>query len=116
MNCEIALLKKEGTHSNFSQLDNSSNSAISVKSKGLTNIKMYVERSFFSKVTCHFQQSSWIPIVFPVPKILVIDVTMVPDVVPDVALLKIYCLHIIPGCPMIPVDPNCVSCSKDSSF
>ena len=37
MNCEIALLKKEGTHSNFSQLDDSSNSAISVKSKGLTN-------------------------------------------------------------------------------
>ena len=28
------------------------------------------------------------PIVFPVPKILVIDVTVVPDVVPDVALLK----------------------------
>ena len=50
-------------------------------------------------VTCHFQQSSWIPIVFPVPKILVIDVTMVPDVVPDVALLKIYYLHIIPSCP-----------------
>ena len=37
------------------------------------------------------------PIVFPVPKILVIDVTVILDVVPDVALLKTYCLHIIPG-------------------
>ena len=36
-------------------------------------------------------------IVFPVPKILVINVTVVPDVVPDVALLKTYCLHIIRG-------------------
>ena len=44
-----------------------------------------------------FAQSSWTPIVFPVPKILVIDVTVVPDVVPDVALLKTYYLHIIPG-------------------
>ena len=35
-----------------------------------------------------FAQSSWTSIVFPVPKILVIDVTVVPDVVPDVALLK----------------------------
>ena len=32
---------------------------------------------------------------FPVPKILVIDVIVVLDVVLDVALLKIYCLHII---------------------
>ena len=40
-----------------------------------------------------FAQSSWTHIVFPVPKILVIDVT----VVPDLALLKTYCLHIIRG-------------------
>ena len=30
------------------------------------------------------------PIVFPVLKILVIDITVVSDVVPDVVLLKIY--------------------------
>ena len=49
-----------------------------------------------------FTQSSWTLIVFPVPKILVIDVTVVPDVVPDVALLKTYCLHIICGSPHCP--------------
>ena len=49
--------------------------------------------------TRHFQQSLWTTIVFSVSKILIIDVTVVPDVVPDVVLLKIYCLHIIPGCP-----------------
>ena len=36
-------------HSSFSQLDNSGSSAISVKGKGLTNVKMYVERKVFSK-------------------------------------------------------------------
>ena len=41
------------------------------------------------RCTHHFQQSLWIPVVFPVPKILVIDVT----VVPDVALLKILPAH-----------------------
>ena len=35
----------------------------------------------------------WTPIVFPVPKILVIDVTVVSDVVPDVALLDILSAH-----------------------
>ena len=71
-------------------------------------------------ITCrsthHFQQSLWTPIVFSFSKILIIDVTVVPDVVPDVVLLKIYCLHIIPAVPMVPVDPNCVFCPKDSSF
>ena len=46
--------------------------------------------------------SLWIPIVFPVPKILVIDVT----VVPDVALLKTYCLHIIRGSLCCPYGPQ----------
>ena len=45
-------------------------------------------------------------IVFPVPKILVIDVTVVPGVVPDVVLLKICCLHIISGCPHGPRGPQ----------
>ena len=36
-------------YSSFSQLGNSGNSAISVKGKGLANIKMYVERKVFSK-------------------------------------------------------------------
>ena len=38
-------------YSTFSQLGNSGNSAISVKGKGLTNvkIKIYVERNVFSK-------------------------------------------------------------------
>ena len=67
-------------------------------------------------VTCHFQQSSWIPIVFSVSKILVIDVTVVPDVVPDVVLLKIYCLHIIPSCPHDPRRFQLCSFPKDSSF
>ena len=62
--------------------------------------------------TCHLQhhlqictafaQSSWTPIVFPVPKILVIDVT----VVPDLALLKTYCLHIICGSLHCPYGPQ----------
>ena len=42
----------------------------------------------------------------PVPKILVIDVTVVPDVVPDVALLKTYCLHIIRGSVCCPYGPQ----------
>ena len=63
-----------------------------------------------------FAQSSWTPIVFPVPKILVIDVTVVPDVVPDVALLKTYCLHIIPSSLHCPYGPNCVSCPKNISY
>ena len=50
---------------------------------------------------------------FPVPKILVIDVTVAPDMAPDVALLKTYCLHIIPVVPMVTVYPNCVSGHKD---
>ena len=57
----------------------------------------------------HPQQSPlslWTPIVFPVPKILVIDVTVVPDVVPDVALLKTYCLHIIRGSLCCPYGPQ----------
>ena len=53
-----------------------------------------------------FAQSSWTPIVFPVPKILVIDVTVVPDVVPDVTLVKTYCLHIIPGSLHSPYGPQ----------
>ena len=53
-----------------------------------------------------FTQSSWTPIVFPVPKILVIDVTVVPDVVPDLALLKTYCLHIIRGSLCCPYGPQ----------
>ena len=53
-----------------------------------------------------FAQSSWTPIVFPVPKILVIDVTVVPDVIPDVALLKTYCLHIIHGSLCCPYGPQ----------
>ena len=60
----------------------------------------------YVRCTHHLQQSLWTPIVFPVPKILVIDVTVVPDVIPDVALLKIYCLHIIPGCPCGPHGPK----------
>ena len=56
--------------------------------------------------THHFQQSLWTPIVFSVSKILIIDVTVVPDVVPDVVLLKIYCLHIIPSCPHGPRGPQ----------
>ena len=52
-----------------------------------------------------FVQSSWTPIVFPVPKILVIDVTVVPDVVADLALLKTYCLHIIPSSLCCPYGP-----------
>ena len=37
--------------SSFSQFGNSGNSAISVKGKGLPNVKMYVERKvFFQKV------------------------------------------------------------------
>ena len=36
-------------HSSFSQLDNSGSSAISIKSKGLTNVKIYVERTVFFK-------------------------------------------------------------------
>ena len=51
--------------------------------------------------------------VFLVPKILVIDVTVVPDVVPDVVLLKTYCLHIIPVVPIVTIYPNCVSYLKD---
>ena len=47
----------------------------------------------YLQICTSFAQSSCTPIVFPVPKILVIDLT----VVPDVALLKTYCLHIIPG-------------------
>ena len=39
---------------------------------------------------------------FPVPKIIVIDVT----VVPDVALLKTYCLHIIPSSLCCPYGPQ----------
>ena len=39
----------------FSQLGNSGNSAISVKGKGLTNAKIYLERNFFSKVQIEFQ-------------------------------------------------------------
>ena len=35
--------------SSYSQLGNSGNSAISIKSKGLTNIKMYVEGKIFQK-------------------------------------------------------------------
>ena len=50
--------------------------------------------------------SLWAPIVFPVPKILVIDVTVVPDVVPDGALLKTYCLHIIPSSLCCPYGPQ----------
>ena len=42
----------------------------------------------------------------PVPKILVIDVTVVPDLVPDVALLKTYCLHIIPSSLRCPYGPQ----------
>ena len=53
-----------------------------------------------------FAQSSWTPIVFPVPKILVIDVTVVPDVVPDLALLKTHCLHIIHGSLRCPYGPQ----------
>ena len=37
-------------HSSFSQLGNSGNSAISVKGKGLTNAKIYLERKNSSKV------------------------------------------------------------------
>ena len=40
------------------------------------------------------------------PKILVIDVTVVPDVVPNVALLKTYCLHIIHGSLCCPYGPQ----------
>ena len=36
-------------HLSFSQLGNYGNSAISAKGKGLTNVKMYVERTVFSK-------------------------------------------------------------------
>ena len=39
-------------------------------------------------------------------KILVIDVTVVPDVVPDVALLKTYCLPIIHGSLRCPYGPQ----------
>ena len=46
---------------------------------------------------------------FPVSKILVIDVTVIPDMASDVALLKTYCLHIIPVVPMVTVYPSCVS-------
>ena len=48
----------------------------------------------------------WTPIVFPVPIILVIDVTVVLDVVPDVALLKTYCLDIIPSSLHCPYGPQ----------
>ena len=37
-------------YSSFSQLGNSGNSAISVKGKGLTNAKIYLERKDSSKV------------------------------------------------------------------
>ena len=53
-----------------------------------------------------FAQSSWTPIVFLVPKILAIDVTVVPDVVPDLALFKTYCLHIIHGSLCCPYEPQ----------
>ena len=64
-----------------------------------------------------FAQSSWTPIVLPVPKILGIDVTVVPDVVPDLALLKTFCLHIICGSFCCPYGPQyCVSCPKNISY
>ena len=37
-------------HSSFFQLGNSGNSAISVKGKGLTNAKIYLEKKDYSKV------------------------------------------------------------------
>ena len=58
------------------------------------------------QICTSFAQSSWTPIVFLVPKILVIDVTVVPDVVPDVVLLKTYCLHIIRGSLRCPYGPQ----------
>ena len=58
------------------------------------------------QICTSFAQSSWTIIVFPVPEILVIDVTVVPDVVPDVAMLKTYCLHIIPGSLRCPYGPQ----------
>ena len=43
---KLSIIEK---HSSFSQLGNSGISAISVKGKGLTNVKMYVERKVFSR-------------------------------------------------------------------
>ena len=45
--------------SSFSQLGNSGNSAISIKAKYLTSVKMYVERKVFQKVS----QDHLVPIV-----------------------------------------------------
>ena len=42
----------------------------------------------------------------PISCSTIIDVTVVPDVVPDVALLKTYCLHIIPGSLRCPYGPQ----------
>ena len=46
-------------HWSFSQLGNSSNFAISVKGKGLTNVKMYVERIFFQKVKFDYKATKY---------------------------------------------------------
>ena len=60
----------------------------------------------YLQIHTSFAQSSWTPIVFLVPKILIIDVTVVPDVVLDLALLKTYCLHIIPSSLCCPYGPQ----------
>ena len=67
---------------------------------------IYMSSAHHLQMRTSFAQFSWTPIVFPVPKILVIDVTVVPDVVPDLALLKTYCLHIIPGSLHCPYGPQ----------
>ena len=67
---------------------------------------IHMSSSHHLQIHTSFAQSSWTPIVFPVPKILVIDVTVVPDVVPYVALLKTYCLHIIPSSLRCPYQPQ----------
>ena len=42
--------------SSFSELCNSGNSAITVKGKGLTNVKMYTcRKKFFQKVKFHYK-------------------------------------------------------------
>ena len=50
--CQICVIYEnlECMHSSYSQLGKSGNSAISVKGKGLTNAKIYLEKKDSSKV------------------------------------------------------------------
>ena len=70
------------------------------------HLQTHMSSAHHLQICTAFAQSSWTPFVFPVPKTLVIDVTVVPDVVPNVALLKTYCLHIIPSSLCCPYGPQ----------